>query len=208
MLGSVGGPLWLRGPGETPVPGPAGSNPGAHRRARRRACGSSLFDGASLGFIRQRVAAGQLPNFGAHARPRRRDRSRHAAADAGRPGVGGGRHRPVPARQRHPLEARCTASATTTPSPVDCCRTTASPTRCVPGLRSRTEALTQHSLRARPLWDILGRLSGSASASSTGRSPRPRRARPGLRDQRRFDEAASVAAAAGRRAGRAIRRRP
>jgi hypothetical protein len=59
---SVAGPLWLRGPQDTPVrppvrwaePAPV-LNP-----ARVRVL---LFEGASLGFVRQRVAAGQLPNF-------------------------------------------------------------------------------------------------------------------------------------------------
>ena len=63
---SVAVPLWLRGPVEPPVP--------TARRARIERLGSPpappprvrllLVDGASLGFIRQRVAGGQLPNFG------------------------------------------------------------------------------------------------------------------------------------------------
>ena len=63
MLLSVTVPLWLRGPGETPVPTPhrwTMPSPVAFApRVRVLA-----LDGASLGFIRQRVAAGQLPNFG------------------------------------------------------------------------------------------------------------------------------------------------
>ncbi|MEO7190422.1 MAG: alkaline phosphatase family protein [Vicinamibacterales bacterium] len=60
---SVTVPLWLRGPGETPVRPPRRwSQPArvvgaAHIRVL-------LLDGASLGFIRQRVAAAQLPSFG------------------------------------------------------------------------------------------------------------------------------------------------
>lgn len=60
---SVGLPLWLRGPGEAPVRLP-------HRWLAPPALGPTpsvrllVLDGASLGFIRQRVAAGQLPNFG------------------------------------------------------------------------------------------------------------------------------------------------
>ena len=62
MILSIIVPLWLRGPGDLPVPvarvaqerEPIKSSP----RVRML-----LLDGASLGFIRQRVAAGQLPNF-------------------------------------------------------------------------------------------------------------------------------------------------
>lgn len=63
MILSVAVPLWLRGPGETGVKPP-------HRWVSpQRIDGAPrvrvfVFDGASLGFIRQRVAAGQLPNFG------------------------------------------------------------------------------------------------------------------------------------------------
>ncbi len=61
MFASVLVPLWLRGPGEPPVPTarrprPAPASPGPRVRL-------VLLDGASLGFIRQRVAIGQLPNF-------------------------------------------------------------------------------------------------------------------------------------------------
>ena len=62
MVLSVAGPLWLRGPGETPVrpptrwtePAPVSFVPSVH---------VILLDGASLGFIRQRAAAGQLGNL-------------------------------------------------------------------------------------------------------------------------------------------------
>jgi hypothetical protein len=61
---SVGVPLWVRGPGDLPVPA-------ARRHDRPEPAGPLtphvrllLLDGASLGFIRLRVAAGQLPNFG------------------------------------------------------------------------------------------------------------------------------------------------
>jgi hypothetical protein len=62
MVLSVAGPLWLRGPGETPVrpptrwtaPAPVTFVPSVT---------VLLLDGASLGFIRQRVAAGQLGNY-------------------------------------------------------------------------------------------------------------------------------------------------
>jgi len=62
MVLSVVGPLWLRGPGETPVrlptrwtlPAPMSFVPSVT---------VLLLDGASLGFVRQRVAAGQLGNL-------------------------------------------------------------------------------------------------------------------------------------------------
>src|SRR5580704_6279782 len=64
MAGSVVVPLWVRGPGDLPVP--------SVRRARIFEYTGEfiphvrliLLDGASLGFVRQRVAAGLLPNFG------------------------------------------------------------------------------------------------------------------------------------------------
>ena len=64
ILLSVAVPLWLRGAVEPPVPNA--------RRARMERLGVAppprvrllLVDGASIGFIRQRVAGGQLPNFG------------------------------------------------------------------------------------------------------------------------------------------------
>lgn len=64
ILISIGVPLWLRGAVEPPVPNA--------RRARVERIGGAppprvrviLIDGASLGFIRQRAAGGQLPNFG------------------------------------------------------------------------------------------------------------------------------------------------
>ena len=67
LLWSVGGPLWLRGSGELPVPTPSGPA----RPPRSPPTGGAggprvrmiLLDGAAMRLIRQRVAAGQLPNF-------------------------------------------------------------------------------------------------------------------------------------------------
>jgi hypothetical protein len=70
MTLSVVVPLWLRGSGEVPVltprgparlavPGDSGGSVLGGERVRLL-----VFDGASLGFIRERVAAGQLPHFG------------------------------------------------------------------------------------------------------------------------------------------------
>jgi predicted AlkP superfamily phosphohydrolase/phosphomutase len=68
MVASVQLPLWLRGPGEASVPAPRGpSRPAAagvpHGAATLPHVRLLLLDGASMRFIRQRVAAGQLPNF-------------------------------------------------------------------------------------------------------------------------------------------------
>jgi hypothetical protein len=74
LLASVLGPLWLRGAGGLPMPvvrraGPA--PPLLGDLARERAAGERaphvrliLLDGASLDFIKLRVAAQSLPNFG------------------------------------------------------------------------------------------------------------------------------------------------
>lgn len=62
MVASVVAPLWLRGPGETPVRPPSRWVAPVAALAVPRVT-MLLFDGASLGFIRQRVAAGQLANL-------------------------------------------------------------------------------------------------------------------------------------------------
>jgi hypothetical protein len=62
MTVSVVGPLWLRGPGDTPVRPPARWVAPAPTAIPARVHVIAL-DGASLGFIRQRVASGQLPNL-------------------------------------------------------------------------------------------------------------------------------------------------
>ncbi len=62
MVASVAGPLWVRGPGETPVRPPhRWLAPARIPQAPRVRL--LLFDGGSLGFIRQRVAAGQLSHL-------------------------------------------------------------------------------------------------------------------------------------------------
>lgn len=72
LLCSIALPLWFRGPGETTVLVPRRSPDESHPalRAPRLPLGAGprvrmlALDGGSLGFIRQRVALGQLPNFG------------------------------------------------------------------------------------------------------------------------------------------------
>lgn len=59
---SVAGPLWLRGPRDTPVRPPIRwSTPAPVLTPTRVRV--LLFEGASLGFIRQRIATGQLSNL-------------------------------------------------------------------------------------------------------------------------------------------------
>ncbi len=62
MAASVIGPLWLRGPGETAVQAPTRWTAPAPAHFVPRVT-VLLLDGASLGFIRQRVAAGQLASL-------------------------------------------------------------------------------------------------------------------------------------------------
>lgn len=76
MVGSVVVPLWVRGPGDLPVLSVRRTNCDAP--VSWQACRSDLsyegdaaphvrlilLDGASLAYVRQRVAAGALPNFG------------------------------------------------------------------------------------------------------------------------------------------------
>jgi hypothetical protein len=64
LVFSVAVPLWLRGPGDLPVPAPRPLTPLAPSGGPPVRVHLVLFDGASLGFILERVAAGQLPNFG------------------------------------------------------------------------------------------------------------------------------------------------
>jgi hypothetical protein len=63
LVASVVAPLWVRGPGDLPVP--AARRPFFYGYAGLAAphVRMILLDGASLSYIRQRVAVGQLPNF-------------------------------------------------------------------------------------------------------------------------------------------------
>jgi len=69
LTASVAVPLWVRGPGDLPVPvvpranspAPQGTTVLASVAPRVRMI---LLDGASLSLVRERVAAGRLPNFG------------------------------------------------------------------------------------------------------------------------------------------------
>ena len=63
VTASVIVPLWVRGPGEVPVPAARRTNQATVAAAPARVR-LLLLDGASRGFVLDRVAAGQLPNFG------------------------------------------------------------------------------------------------------------------------------------------------
>jgi hypothetical protein len=188
MLSSVVAPLWLRGPGETAVPTPRRWTTGAAVSLTPRVRIIAL-DGASLGFIRQRVAAGQLPNFGrlldrgavvdlATVRPTEPEPAWAAAATgiaAPRNGVrSSGRYR-VRASDAHPVDVLpeyCVASALVYQGFVT------------------AEPHTAASLSVRSLWDILsdyGLPSGIAGWPLTF----PARAERGYLLTDRFDEATS-----------------
>ena len=63
VLGSLLIPVWIRGPGELKVPVTRRGNQ-AHPVSVPPRVRMLLIDGASRGFLLQRVSAGQLPNFG------------------------------------------------------------------------------------------------------------------------------------------------
>jgi len=63
VTASVIVPLWVRGPGEVPVPAARRSNQATVAAAPARVR-LLLLDGASRGFVLERVASGQLPNLG------------------------------------------------------------------------------------------------------------------------------------------------
>ena len=63
VTASVIVPLWVRGPGEVPLPAARRTNQATVAAAPERVR-LLLLDGASRGFILDRVASGQLPNFG------------------------------------------------------------------------------------------------------------------------------------------------
>ena len=146
-------PVWVRGPGEVPVP--------AARRSNQARPVSSpprvrllLLDGASRGFILQRVASGQLPNFAtlidrgarlevATLRPTQAESVWTAAATGKYPPKNGVRSEFVyrvsgdDADPVNLLPDYCFAQALLYQGFV------------------RAEPLTSAALRARPLWDIL-----------------------------------------------------
>ena len=147
-------PIWLRGPGDVPVPSARRSNQATPvlRPPRVRML---LLDGASLGFILQRVATGQLPNFAtliergallnlATLRPTQAESVWAAAATGKYPPKNGVRSEfvyRVGETDDEPVDLLpdyCFAQALTYQGFVS------------------AEPLSSAALRARPLWDILG----------------------------------------------------
>jgi hypothetical protein len=147
-------PLWFRGPGEVPLPS-------AHRPNLARPVAQAprvrllLLDGASRGFVLDRVAAGQLPSFGkllsrgavldvATLRPTQAESVWSAAATGKYPPKNGVRSEfvyRVSADEPDPanlLPDYCFAQALAYQGFV------------------RVEPVVSASIRARPIWDILG----------------------------------------------------
>jgi hypothetical protein len=188
MILSVLAPVWLRGPGETPVVLPRRWSPPARIRFPPRVR-VLVFDGASLGFIRQRVAAGQLANLarlldrGASIdlttlRPTEADPVWAAAATgklAQQNGVRSNESYRVSQQDSDPVDVL-----------PDYCFSSALVSQ---GFVRQTDN-TSASLRARPVWDILadyGLTSGIVNWPLTY----PSRAPTGYIVSDRFDEAAA-----------------
>ena len=150
---SIGVPLWVRGPGEIPVPAARRSNQAVAVTAPPRVR-LLLLDGASRGFVLQRVASGQLPNFGtliergavldlATLRPTQAESVWTAAATGKYPPKNGVRSEyvyrvgPDDEDPVNLLPDYCFAQALLYQGFV------------------QAAPLTSHSLRARPVWDIL-----------------------------------------------------
>jgi hypothetical protein len=153
VAASVVVPIGLRGPGEVPVPTARRSNQASPVTAPPRVR-LLLLDGASRGFILQRVASGQLPNFAtlidrgamldlATLRPTQAESVWAAAATGKYPPKNGIRSEfvyRVSGLDEDPvslLPDYCFAQALLYQGFV------------------RAEPLTSAGLRARPLWDIL-----------------------------------------------------
>lgn len=147
-------PLWIRGPGEVPVPAARRSNvaPSVPMPPRVRLV---LLDGASRDFIVQRVASGQLPNFAtlleqgalldlATLRPTQADSVWAAAATGKYPPKNG-----VRSEMLYRVSEGETDPVNLLP---DYCFSQA---LLYQGFVS-AESLTSAALRARPLWEILG----------------------------------------------------
>jgi len=182
-------PLWIRGPGELKVPATRRANQARPVRQPPRVR-LILIDGASRGFIVQRVAAGQLPNFGklidrgalidvATLRPTQAEPVWTAAATGKYPPKTGARSQYVYLvldEEADPVDLLpdyCFAQALLYQGFV------------------RAEPLTSVALRARPMWDILADFnvpSGIVNWSLT----RPAVAPLGFLISDGFDEATSL----------------
>jgi hypothetical protein len=196
LVMSVAVPIWLRGPGEVPVlprPAPGERHPILDSEATPVAFAPrvSIFalDGASLGFIRQRVAAGQFPNLGrlldraatidlATLTPTQAEPIWAAAATGKSPQQNG-----IRSNASYRARERDVVAADILP---DYCFAAALPEQ---GFVQRS-APTATSLEARPVWDILSDY-GIVSGVAGWPLSYPARAERGFVLSDRFDEAAS-----------------
>lgn len=209
LLLSVALPVYLRGPVELPVPAAqrviarreiVGSQlpnaPGALVQAptARRRVRLILLDGASLGFIRQRVAAGQLPNFGnlldrgawmylATLKPTQAEPVWTAAATGKYPPRTGIRSNAL--YRVGPEGASETAPVNLLP---DYCFAYA--LLLQEFVREDASALTSDAIRGRPFWEILGDW-GLQAGIVAWPLTYPARADRGFVVSDRFDEAAN-----------------
>jgi hypothetical protein len=188
MILSVVVPLVMRGPGESPVPSahrPRVATPQAVFSPRVRMV---LLDGVSLGFIRQRVAIGQLPNLGrlldlgasmdlTTLRPTQAETVWAAAATGKYPPKNGVRSDAV---------YRVLASEV---SPVDLLPDYCFAYALVEQNFVRRTDVTAAALDARPLWDILADY-GLASGIVAWPLTFPARAERGYIVSDHFDDAA------------------
>ena len=191
MALSVAVPLWLRGPGDLPVP-PARpiaqpTPPSACTPPRVRII---ALDGAWLGFIRERVAAGQLPNFATLLERGADDRSGDAQADPGGAGLGRGGHRQVPAQRRRPIQRALSRSGRGLRSGRPAARLLLSAALALSGLHPPTTGDVGVAARA-PVLGHPRRLRRRRPASSNWPLTHPARAELGYIVSDRFDEAAS-----------------
>ena len=165
---SVAVPLGCAEPGELPVPTPsgpsapaAGDDPRAGAAARAHAAPRRR----GLGFIRERVAAGQLPNFAklldrgaaidlATLKPTQATPVWAAAATGKYPPKNGMRSR---IREPQPDDV----------DPVDLLPDYCFARRSSSGVRRAEDGCTSAALRARPFWQILA-TTAARPASSTG----------------------------------------
>jgi hypothetical protein len=187
MFTSVAGPLWLRGPGETVVRPPTRwSQPAPVVQPTRVRV--LAFDGASLGFIRQRVAAGQLSNLA-------RMLDRGAIIDLATP-------RPTEvdpvwvaaATGRMAMSTGVRSNWTYRVSEADVDRVDILPDYCFAYalVTQRFLLATEHSsasLEARTLWDILGDYRLTVGVVNWPLTAPARLAGPGYVLSDRFDEA-------------------
>jgi hypothetical protein len=208
LVVSIGLPLWLRGPGQlrVPVPGsglpapvlpasvPLPALPGPPARTDVPRVHLILLDGASRGFILQRIAAGRLPHFSLMvARGAVLDLAtiKPTQAEAVGAAIATGKYAP-----RTGIRSNAVYRVRSDDDPVDLLPDHCFAYALVDQRFVQEDALTASALRARPLWDIL--------ADPTGRGDRglasgivnwpltfPAEARRGYVISHQFDEATS-----------------